>query len=299
MGRPLLAYLIERLPRATQEVFLAVSFMPEAITRWVEESGDPVLQGRTVHVVKEDPPLGTGGALGHLVDTAGLGRGNGPVLVVNGDLVTDMDLEGLVEVHTARRATATIMLVQVEDPSRFGMVGLDGDWRIRRFVEKPAPGQAPSDWANAGAYVLQPEVIGRVPRGEASSLERVVFPRVAEEDAMYGHPHEGLWIDCGTLESYLHAHRVLLERGEGVMQGDDSGNVCGRGVRVAQKARVARSLLQDGVVVEAGAVVEDSVIGAGAVIGKGAHVQRSIVQEGVRVAAGVRIHGARVIAQAE
>jgi mannose-1-phosphate guanylyltransferase len=303
MDRPLLAHLMERLPPGVDEVFLAVSFQAPKMQAWVDQSDDPALGGRRVHVVTEDPPLGTGGALAHLADKAGLGRDGKPFFVLNGDLLSAMDLSGLLEAHKKNGGLSTIFLVEVDDPSRFGVVDLSDKWQIRRFVEKPPRDQAPSNWVNAGAYVVDPEVLAGIPRGRAVSLEREVFPLwVESKRGMWGRPHRGLWVDCGTRESYLHAHRMFM------MQGEDGGRVAAgpgpwkgylqSGVEVSSQACLKGSVVHQGAVVKADAVVRDSILGAGAVVGRGAHVDRCIVAPGARVRDGLRVEDARIVDEA-
>lgn len=300
--------LIANLPEQVDTVHLAVSFKAQKVQQWVETSGDPALVGRRVHVVKEDPPLGTGGALANLADTAGLADDGGPVLVLNGDLVADMDLTGLVAVHEEHAPLATLALVAVQDPSRYGIMEFGGSWRIRRFIEKPSREEAPSEWANAGAYVLEPEVIERIPRGRVVSLEREVFPATASAPAgMRGHPHRGLWIDCGTRESYLQAHRALLEQTgpspaaghDGVPETADRGGCFfAKGARVAPDAHVEGCVLQEDVVVGRGARVVDSILGAGCVVPDGAVVEQCVIAAGVVLHEGARVVGARVVHEA-
>jgi mannose-1-phosphate guanylyltransferase len=97
----------------------------------------------------------------------------------------------------------------VKDPCSFGVADLQ-DNIIKRFVEKPPKGRAPSNLINAGAYVLNPEVFAYIPEGRAVSIEREVFPKLAKEGKLYGHCINGLWIDIGKPHEYLEANKIVL-----------------------------------------------------------------------------------------
>src|SRR5207344_2786268 len=101
-------------------------------------------------------------------------------VVANGDVLTDLDVGALVAFHRSRSAEATIHLIGVDDPSAFGVVATDGHGRVERFIEKPAPGTAPTNQINGGTYVLEPSVLQRVPAGQKLSIERVTFPALVE-----------------------------------------------------------------------------------------------------------------------
>ena len=118
----------------------------------------------------------------------------------------------LVRFHRSTGAKATILLTPVADPSRYGLVRVAGDGRVESFLEKPRPEDIDTDLINAGLYVLEPEVLELVPEGRAVSIEREVFPRLAEAGTVFGVALPGYWLDVGTPESYLQAHRDVLER---------------------------------------------------------------------------------------
>src|SRR5438093_1993826 len=155
----------------------------------------------------EPEPLGTGGAIRFGAD--GIGE---TFLALNGDSLRGADLDVLVAVHRERDARATLLLTPVADPSRYGLVRLADGGLVRGFLEKPRPEEIDTDLINAGLYVLEPSVLDLVPPGRASSIERDVFPRLVEEGSCYGLALPGYWLDVGTPESYLQAHRDVLER---------------------------------------------------------------------------------------
>lgn len=302
LNRPLVAHILERLPKRVDEVLLTVSYRSDDLREWIRASDDPSLDGRTVRVIDEPEPLGTAGAVKNCSD-----RLDDTFLVLNGDLVSDLDIGAHIETHERRGASGSLALHAVEEVSRFGVV----DWtpatgRIHAFVEKPAPGTEPSRYVNAGAYVLEPEVLDLIPSGRAVSLEHEVFPRLVEDvHGLYGLPFKGLWIDCGTPRSYLDIHEALLQRADlhnliGPGTGYDAermeveASVLGSGVRLGDGVRVERSVVHDGAELGAGVRLVRSVVGRDAkvaprcvltdvVVGPGSVVQAPEPLEGVRV----------------
>jgi NDP-sugar pyrophosphorylase family protein len=256
-----------------------------------------------VQVAAEPEPLGTAGAIRFAAEVGGV---TSRFLVCNGDVLTDLDVSALVRFHEEREAEATIALTRVDDPSAFGVVPTDDDGRVLRFVEKPPPGEAPTDWINAGTYVLEPSVIDDIPAGRAVSIEREIFPGLlARKGRLYALPSAAYWLDIGTPAKYLEANADRLERsGAGSLIGPGAavapgaavdGSVLGAGVVVEAGAKVVRSVLFDGARIGAGAEVTDSVVAAGAVVEAGAAVSGvSIVGPGAVVAPGERLAGARV-----
>ncbi|MEO9174608.1 MAG: nucleotidyltransferase family protein, partial [Gaiellales bacterium] len=174
VDRPLLAYMFDQLADAgVDRAILACGYLPAALVEHFGDGGD-VASGLALEYVIEPEPLGTAGA----ARLAAAGRVHGTFLLLNGDILSEHDLGALVALHRRKGASATIGLVQVDDPSRYGIVELDDDGTVLRFVEKPAPGETSSDLANAGAYVLEPSVLDLIPVGRAVSIEREVFPQL-------------------------------------------------------------------------------------------------------------------------
>ena len=229
-------------------------------------------------------------------------------VVVNGDILTDYDLTALVGFHRAQGAQGTIALTRVDDPSAFGVVAVDEDGRVQAFVEKPPRESAPSNLINAGAYVLEPSLLARIPEGR-SSIERQVFPAIVPEGCLFALPSPAYWIDVGTPTTYLRAQLDLLDGvrgdppapgaqrdGEGVwtlgspvVNGDVvAPSLVGDAAYVADGARAQRSVVGAGARVEGDAVVRDSVLLPGALVRGGAVVEHSVVGE--RAIVGERTH---------
>ncbi|MGQ0536085.1 MAG: sugar phosphate nucleotidyltransferase, partial [Methanobacteriota archaeon] len=225
----------------------------------------------------------------------GAGRPKAAFLALNGDVLSDLAIPRLVAAHARAGGLATIALTKVRDPSAFGVVARDGT-RVERFVEKPARGTEPSRLVNAGIYVLEPEVLDLVPRGGPSSVERDVFPVLAEKSELHGIELPGRWMDCGNVETYREANRriaagrVLRARGVRARGARFSGWAClGEGCTVGGDARIARSVLAARATVGPGARVADSVLGPDADVGEGAVLSRVVAGEGARIPAGTRL----------
>ncbi|HEX2064393.1 MAG TPA: NDP-sugar synthase [Acidimicrobiales bacterium] len=300
---------------------LSMGYRPDA---FLTAFPDDRCAGVSLSYAIEDSPLDTGGAIGFAAREADV---DDTFLVVNGDVLTDLDIGALVAFHRRRRAEATISLTPVQDPSSFGVVVTDGDGKVDSFVEKPPPGTAPTNLINAGTYVLEPSVLERIPGTEALSIERKVFPDLAERGTLYAMASDDYWIDAGTPATYLRANLDLLAGlrrmppnpharqvrpgvwtirhpvvGSGVAEraliGDAAyvragsrvrDSVVGAGARV-ESATVTGSVVLPGAVVHPGALVERSIVGAAAVIGNRARVTGlSVIGDGAKVEPDARL----------
>jgi mannose-1-phosphate guanylyltransferase len=272
------------------EVVLSLGYLPDA---FVEHFPEGTYGGVRLQYAVEDEPLGTAGGIRF---AAGLAEVKERFVVCNGDVLTDLDLTALVAFHDSRGAEATIHLARVADPSAFGVVPTYADGEVKAFVEKPPPGSAPTDWINAGTYVLEPSVLDRVPAGLTVSIERETFPRMLDQRfRLYALPSEAYWIDIGTPDKYLQAHEDVLAGKVGLPPApgarERAPKIWVQGTAdVDDRARlVGPVLLGDGARIEAGALVARSVIGPGGHVEHDASVSRSVVLERARVGAGARV----------
>lgn len=265
--RSIVENLVRMLARAgVDEVVLGLGFRPEP---FIEAFPDGTCAGVNLHYAVEPKPLDTGGAIRFAADHAGIDE---TFIVVNGDIITDLDVSALVSRHRSTGAEATIHLTPVEDPSAYGVVALDSQGRVQRFVEKPAPGTAPSNLINAGTYVFEPELLKRIPTGRKVSIERETFPAVVADGRLFAWATDDYWIDTGRPETYRQANLDLIDgrRSFTVPMVDD-------GAVVDARAMVDHSVVSAGARVEAGARLVDSVILPGAVVGADTEVRQSIV----------------------
>ncbi|MFU8840467.1 MAG: sugar phosphate nucleotidyltransferase [Nitriliruptoraceae bacterium] len=287
-GEPFLHGVLHRLAAAgVARVWLVVGAdtAPFAVLRPV--AGQLGLQ---LELVPEPTPLDTAGGVRSVID-----RCEGSVLVLNGDVLTDLDLVAVARRHEAAGAAASLVLTRVPETSTFGVCVLEGD-RIVGFVEKPAPGTLPDhDTVNAGTYVLEPSALQRFPVGRPLSFEREVFPGlVADGVHVQGIVSAAAWADLGTPERYLAGHRAALD---GALHwptlarypADADGVRRGADVVVAGDARVVGPvLLADGARLGSGCTVGPHVVvGPGARVGAGSEVVDSVLGAATRL--GVRV----------
>ncbi|MGH8929811.1 MAG: sugar phosphate nucleotidyltransferase [Egibacteraceae bacterium] len=238
--------------------------------------------GAQVRIQTERTPLDTAGACRQLFNSmSGTGR-TGPVLVCNGDILTDLDYAALVRQHREAKAVATIHLVPVPDTSSFGVAVCDAEDRVTRFVEKPPPGTLAANTINGGTYVLDPSVFSEFPGDGPLSFERAVFPGLVDAgELVLGVEARGYWQDLGTPRRYLDGHRAVLE---------------GRcawpltpGLRIFEATLVA---IHESARVSSSATLGPmAVVGAGCMIGPGARIVDSVLHDRVNVGGGACISG--------
>ena len=273
-NRPFLHYQIDLVKqvREIDEVILSLNYQPQRIE---DVFGDGSRLGIGIRYIVEPEPLGTGGAVKYaasgLADT---------VVVFNGDVLTQIDLAAVIDLHRRRRARATIVLTPVENPAAYGLVETDHDGNVRRFLEKPRADEITTNHINAGIYVLEPETFDRIPSGMPWSIERSYFPSLIERrETFVAHIYEGYWIDIGTPEKYTQVHRDIMDRRYVTMPFLDQA--AGAQI-VAPTAHVDEGALlkgpcfiDEGVVIKAGARV-----GPYAVLGRDTQVDENASVEG-------------------
>ena len=307
LDRPFLRHQLDLLAGAgVSEVVLSVAYHPEKVEAIF---GDGTGYGVRIRYAVESTPLGTGGAVKNaepLLDER--------TIVLNGDILTDLDLAAVVARHQADRASATIVLTPVANPAAYGLVETDLEGRVLRFVEKPRPEQIRTNNINAGVYILETRVLELMPPAVIYSIERGFFPALLERgDRVLGPVHEGYWIDIGTPEKYLQVHRDILARrfpveldGEpragGWIHEDaivakqtvlEAPFYVGPGCRVEPGAHLGPdAVLVADVAVAPGALVRDSVIWRGARVGPDAQVTGSLIGPGVALGRKSRLAGA-------
>ena len=312
-GRPFLHLPLELLRRhGIRDVVLAIGYMPAMIKKAV---GDGKRLGLRVQYVTEREPLGTGGAIRNARRLI-----HGPAVVLNGDVLTDLDLSKVIHEHRARKAVATIVLTRVEDPSAYGLVDIAKDGRVRRFMEKPSADEIKRtglDTVNAGTYVLEPSAIDMIPPGVNHSVERGLFPRLVQQGApIFAYVSDAYWLDIGTPEKYRQAHGDILHGKVRFEPGPrKKGNlwlgarlrlhpgavlegplVIGDGTRIDADAQIGSlTAIGRNCRIGARAEISGSVLWDGVVIGEGAHVKDAILGHGCHIGDHARISPGTVL----
>jgi mannose-1-phosphate guanylyltransferase len=291
LGVPFLERTLSRLHEAgIDDVILAAGYLPKAIA---EHLGDGSRLGMHLTYVIEESPLGTAGALRNVAELI-----HGPFFVLNGDVLTSLDLRKMLAYHRERGGLGVLHLIRVEDPSAFGCVVHDAAGRVQQFVEKPGRGEAPTNEVNAGTYLLERSVLDAIPAGRNVSIERETFPMLlASGAALYAHVTDDYWLDLGRPEQYIQAHRDVLS---GKLRlGPPADVLAHRGTLLSQEGGAMRSAIRppvfagEGVSIDASAVVGPyTVLGERSAIGAEAEVRGSILWDGVVVSAGARVYDA-------
>lgn len=283
-NRAFLLYQIDTLKRAgITDITLSLSYQPQKIEQQLGDGGE---FGVKLKYTVEPQPMGTAGAYKFAEDLI-----REPTVVFNGDILTNLDLEKVIQQHNERKALATIVLTPVENPSAYGLVEWEPDGRVRRFLEKPKAEEITVNTINAGTYVLEPRVLDLIPAGENHSFEYGLFPTLlAREEKFYAHiPSETYWLDIGTPERYLQAHLDLLDDRVARMNIQER-----RGdFELATSAEVdGRSMIADDCTVKPGAQIINSVLGQGCFVEEKAQIHNSVIWPHTRISAGAQINDA-------
>ena len=299
VNRPMIERVVEHLGRhGITEAVLALGYRPDAFQAAYPEG---VCAGVSLHYAIEPEPRDTAGAIHFAATHAGIAE---RFLVLNGDVLTDLDLGALVAQHERSGAEGTIALHRVEDPSAFGVVPTDPDGRVTAFIEKPPRDEAPTDLINAGTYVLEASVLDRIEPSVPVNVERVTFPAMVADGSLYAFDGDTYWVDAGTPPSYLAANLDLVSgrrareigvHADAEIDGAVAGSVVGAGAVVGDGAIVSGSVVLPGAVIAAGALVQDAIIGAHARVGDRAVVDGgAVLGDEVVVRPGDEVHGGRI-----
>jgi mannose-1-phosphate guanylyltransferase len=307
-NRPFIGYMLDFLRSGGLDgAVLSLGYLPTPIQEYLAECD---LNGFSVNYAVENSTLGTAGGI---KNASRYIEGDGPVVAVNGDVLSGMDLKNIIEKHKSSGALATITLTSVEDPTAYGLVEVDHDMVVHRFIEKPAADEVTTSLVNAGIYVLEPEVLEMIPPHREVSIEREIFPELQAMGRLRAYISGSYWRDIGTPRSYLAASHDVLSGAVGNREGFefldvDSSTRVGKNVRMLPPVSVAaaceigegatiggRSALGRGCRVGEGAVVEGSILLEGAEIGSGAIVRGSIVGKGARVRENAIVRGLAVL----
>ena len=239
--------------------------------------GDGSQFGIKIDYTNEDAPLGTAGAVKNAEKYL-----NEAFLVLNGDVLTDLDISAMVGFHRQKRAKVTIALTPVDDPTSYGLVETDDENRITRFLEKPRPDQITTNLINAGIYVIEADVLARIPPRTSFSFERELFPQLLEQgEPVYAYPSSGYWIDIGTPQKYLQLNQDLLA---GKARSQNYGLtphievLLGDKTSLNPRAQIkGPTVIGSGCTIQEDALIEQSVIWQQVKIGRRAKVKNSIV----------------------
>ena len=309
VGVPLIESMARWLGSAgIDQIILAVNHLSDRLKGSI---GDR-LGGLKVSLSVEESPLGTAGPISL---AAKLLRNDQPFVVVNGDIVTNIDLRAMVALHDREKPDATIALTSTADASPYGSVITDSHGTVRRFVEK-SENRSGSNLVNAGVYVFSPELIDVIPSGRSSSLERDIFPQLAESRKMQAWTHKGIWYDIGRIPEYIRANKELLTIqakdmnyaglpveaslvnpafiGTNTRAGPDStigpNSILSHDVSIGSKSTVKDSIIFEETEIGHGTLVEDSIVGERVIVGNNSRIRHgSIIAGQLTIPAGTTL----------
>lgn len=326
-GRPCIDYVLRALAASGfHEIIVTTAYMSDAL---IKSIGDGLDYNASILYSFEENPAGTAGAVrrvGNFFDDT--------FVVSMGDILCDVDFKALYDFHKRKGAAATIALTEVEDPTQYGVVGLDANGRIAKFREKPKKEEAFSNLVNAGVYILEPEVLEFVPPDQKFDFAKDLFPKLLSKGlGLYGSKIDGIWMDIGQPHDLWKASMAIVRRSgkplnrtgvvsEGPVILDESAhledgitirgpcyvgpavvlrrgcvvdNAClYEGARLEPNAIVDRSIILESSSIGVGAQIVDSVLSRNCVIGDGARIVSSIIGEGMTLRAGSRLENATV-----
>jgi mannose-1-phosphate guanylyltransferase len=290
VGIPMIERVLAHLgSHGVDEAILSLGYLPDAFK---EAYPDGQAAGMRLTYAVEPELLDTAGAVRFAATHGGV---DDTFVVVNGDVLTDLDLGALIAFHRQSGAEGTIALHPVPDPSAFGVVPTDSDGRVTAFVEKPPRDEAPTNEINAGTYILEASVLDRISPIGRVSIERETFPAMVRDGVLFARSDDRYWLDTGTPAAFLQAnHDLLSGQRPGAIAPDlrDLGDgVFGQGESALSGRVIGPSIVFSGCTVAEGARVERSVLGAGTVIEAGAVVRDSVLMEGCHVAANATVAG--------
>ena len=290
----LIDYTLKNLSKnGFESVILSVYYMAESIVRHVGASKFDM----GIIYSREPRPLGKGGGIKRAESLL-----NGDTFVViNGDIITDFEINRLIEYHKEKGGLATIALHQVQDPGRFGSVKLDWDGKITRFVEKPEEGMAPSTLINAGIYVFEPEVLDYMPEGIKFDTEEDIFPKLVQNGELFGFEFHGFWSDIGSPAEYLKTNAAILKQKRAKTQSREGviiKNPCilGNNVRIGKSTVIGPNVsIMDNVSIGTGCKIENCIIFEGAVIDDFTSLTNAIIGENAVLEKWVKIESESLI----
>ena len=277
LNKPMISYLIENLPKAVDKVIVAVNYRKNQIENYFKENNF----GKDIIVNDEPKPLGTGGAVKfaekHLT---------GRFFVLNSDIICSLNLNKMINFHEKKNSVSTISLWPVENVTEFGVADIKENGKIVDFIEKPRQKDAPSNFINAGAYLLEPEVLDFIEKGCLISMEKEIFPQIIDDNGrFFGFKFEGYWMDIGRISSYINVHSFLIgKKKTDNFIGDNSEilgklkNCCiGNNVYIGNKSRLDSVIVYDNVRIDNEVVIFNSVIGENCKIDRLSNLKNTVL----------------------
>ena len=288
LDKTLLEHVVEVVPSdLVDEVVVAGGYKVNDIEEYFKQVDVPY----DVRIVKETEPLGTGGALGNCRDVV-----SDRFVCLNGDIISSLDMQVGLDLQQKNGGIGTLALWEVDDPTRFGIVGLDENQRVTQFKEKPKQEEVFSNLINAGSYLFEDSIFDYIPEGR-SSLERDVFPVLADERHLNGFSFDGFFIDAGTPKSWSMGVQACIankrwkhgKRIDSNWYADDSVEISGQsnvedsmlsaGATI-DSAHLSKCSLLDNVRIGSQSILNETLVGRNTTIGKNCSLHNVVIDHG-------------------
>ena len=267
LDRTLLEQVIYTIPNnLIDEVIVAGGYKVDMIKSYF----DSIECDFEVNIVDEKEPLGTGGALGNCKDSV-----SGTFACFNGDIISSLDVGKLLDLHNKNGGIGSLGLWEVEDPTRFGIVGVDNLGKITEFKEKPKPDEVFSNLINAGSYIFEDDIFDFMPQGR-HSLERDVFPQLTDTRMLNGMKFEGYFIDAGTRESWCDAVSKCVDESRFTSGNRVTSSWYSSTKNPAQDSSIISSMISSGVDVMKSSIAHSTVLD-NSKIGESSHISGSLI----------------------
>jgi len=292
LNRPMMEHIVELLKRVgINDVVATLYYQPDVIMNHFDDGS---AFGIKLQYLKSDADYGTAGSVRNAREFL-----DQRFLVISGDVFTNFDLSAAIRYHEEKHARATMVLTHVSNPLQYGVVLMQDDGKISRFLEKPTWGEVFSDAINTGIYILEPEILDLVPPKEDYDFSKNLFPLMLERDmGLYGYVAEGYWRDVGNLNEYQDAHFDVLrgavavaipgQKSEKLFVGPNSvidtdpknilGTVViGENSHIHHDVTIANSVIGDNCEVLPGSIIRNCIVWGGTQIGANVEMSTSVI----------------------
>jgi mannose-1-phosphate guanylyltransferase len=277
LNKPMITYLIDSLPKKVEKVILAVNYRKKQIEEFLEKN-----DFNKEFIVNDEPkPLGTGGAVKFAEKHI-----TGDFFVLNSDIICSLNLDEMIKYHTNNKAVSTISLWPVENVSEFGVADVEKDGNIIGFVEKPKPEDAPSNFINAGAYLLDTRILDYIDTGRLVSMEKEIFPLIINDTGkFFGFKFKGYWMDIGRISSYINVHKFLLAKKkidnfldkQCEIHGILKESCLGSNVYIGENSKLDTTIVYQNTKINKNVVMRDCIVGENCIIGDNSEIQNSVI----------------------
>lgn len=316
-NKPMMEHVVNLLKKyGFDEILSLLYFQPEAITDYFGDGSD---FGVKMHYKLAEDDFGTAGSVRNAYEDF---FENERILIISGDVLTDFDLSSVISFHEDRKADATMVLTQMENPLSYGVVITDHDGKITRFLEKPTWGEVFSDQINTGIYVLEPQVTKQIPNKEFYDFSKDLFPKMLQEkQGLYGCNIQGYWRDIGNVGEYTNAHQdilrgeVIIDLGYNMLKHDGSilwiGKnqnvdesvkyegvvILGDKVSIEPDCKIVNSIIGDNCIIGAKSKISNSIIWKDSVISEQAEITQALLMNETRVGARAKIYENAIVSE--